>query len=351
MNRARTRLLAAVTVMAVAVAVAACSDDASDASDEPEVVTLVTYDGYALPEDAAAAFAARTGWKVEVRASGDAGTALSAAILTAGKPEGDVFFGVDNTFLTRAQDSDAFERHEPDAIGDVPDEYRLDDSGRFTPVDQSSVCVNADAEWFASQGRSLPSDLESLADPAFADLLVVENPATSSPGLAFLAATHAAFGDGADAYWERLRDNGVAVSASWSDAWNSRYTVNGGDRPLVVSYASSPPAEVVYSEGELTQPESSVLDRTCFLQVEFAAVLDGAAHPDAARMLVDEMLAPEWQAQLPLSNFVYPVRTGTPLPEEFVKWAPTVEDPIKLDAEEIGEHRDEWIDSWRSVME
>jgi thiamine transport system substrate-binding protein len=119
----------------------------------------------------------------------------------------------------------------------------------------------------------------------------------------------------------------------------------------VVSYASSPPAEVVYSEGKLTQPESAVLDRTCFSQIEFAAVLDGAAHPAAAGLLVDAMLTPSWQRQLPLSNFVYPARTGTQLPPEFERWAPPIEDPLTLDADEIGEHRDEWIDEWRSVME
>jgi thiamine transport system substrate-binding protein len=350
MTRRRRRVLAVAAVAVLAVAAVACSDDGSAASGD-HVVTLVTYDGYALPKDAAAAFEKRTGWTVRVKASGDAGAALSAAILTAGRPEGDVFFGVDNTFLTRAQGSEAFARHEPADLDQVSADLRLDHSGRFTPVDESSVCVNADAERFASKGASLPTDLQSLADPAFKDQLVVENPATSSPGLAFLAATHAVFGDQTDAYWRRLRDNGVTVAASWSDAWDSRYTVNGGDRPLVVSYASSPPAEVVYSDGKLTRPESTVLDGTCFQQVEFAAVLAGAPHRDAAEQLVDEMLSPAWQEQLPLSNFVYPARTGTPLPDEFERWAPRVSDPITIDAGEIGKHRDEWIEAWRSVME
>jgi thiamine transport system substrate-binding protein len=350
--RRAARWIAVATCAVLVATTAACGDDGSTAGDGgARVVTLVTYDGYALPDAAARDFRRRTGWKIEVKSSGDAGSALSAAILTAGRPEGDVFFGVDNTFLTRAQGSDAFERYRPDALDQVPSDLRLDDTGRFTPIDESSVCVNADVEWFASRGTPLPTDLASLATAPYRDLLVVENPATSSPGLAFLAASRAVFGSGTDAYWRRLHSNGVAVAASWDDAWNSRYTVNGGDRPLVVSYASSPPAEVVYSDGKLTHPESTVLDRTCFRQVEFAAVLAGTPHRRAARQLVDEMLTPRWQAQLPLSNFVYPARRGVELPDEFRRWAEPVSHPITIGADDIGRHRDEWIDAWRSVME
>jgi thiamine transport system substrate-binding protein len=349
----RAHRVAGILVALVLVAAAAScgGDGTAGGGGGAKVVTLVTYDGYALPADAAAAFRKRTGWRIRVRSSGDVGSMLSAAILTAGKPEGDVLFGVDNTFLTRAQGSDAFAAHRPAALDRVPADLRLDRTGRFTPVDESSVCVNADAEWFASQGKPLPTDLASLADPAYRGLLVVENPALSSPGLAFLAASRSVFGDRADDWWRRLKANDVAVAASWDDAWNSRYSVNGGDRPLVVSYASSPPAEVIYSDGKLTRPESTVLDRTCFRQVEFAAVLAGAPHARAAGLLVDEMLTPEWQAQLPLSNFVYPARTGVALPEEFRKWAQPPVDPITLGAGEIGRHRDRWIEAWRSIME
>lgn len=330
--------------------VVGCSDAATPAAKDKTVV-LVTYSGYALPSAAAEAFTERTGWKVKVVDGGDAGTVLSAAILASGRPEGDVLLGVDTSFLTRAQNSDAFERYEPSALTRVPSELRLDRSGRFTPIDEGSVCVNADAGWFDARGIPLPGDLESLTAPRYRDLLVVEHPAQSSPGLSFLAATRAVFGPATDDYWRRLRDNGVAVAGSWSDAYNTRYTVNGGDRPLVVSYASSPPAEVVYSEGKRTSPASVVLTDTCVQQVEFAAVLRGAPHRDAARRLIDEMLSEQWQAELPLSNFVYPVVSGTPLPEPFRRWAAPVPNPIRLDPAAVGQDRDAWLLAWRDVME
>lgn len=333
-----------------------CSDESArrpevDAGAPEDRVVLVTYAGYALPEDAVAAFTERTGIRVEIRTFEDAGTALSQAMLTAPVPEGDVLFGVDNTLLTRAVASDAFVAHQAASVQLVDPALRLDPSGTFTPIDYGDVCVNADTEWFARRGLPIPRNLEDLTDPAYRDLLVVQSPVTSSPGLAFLVATRVRFGDRADQFWRDLRANGVAVSSSWDDAWNNRYTVNGGQRPLVVSYATSPPAEVVFSDGTRSEPASTVISSTCFRQVEFAAVLAGAEHPRAARRLIEEMLSERWQAALPLTNFVYPARRGVELPEEFRRWATPVAEPITSTPEEIGRSRDAWIDAWRRIME
>lgn len=343
------------SVLAVLVAVAAigCSDGAEPTRDgrAEDQVVLVTYAGYALPEEAAKAFTDRTGITIEVRTFDDAGTALSQAILTAPVPEGDVLFGVDNTMLTRATSSEAFEAHQASSVRLVDPALRLDPTGTFTPIDYGDVCVNADTEWFARRGLPIPEDFEDLADPRYRDLLVVQSPITSSPGLSFLVATRMRYGDRTDDYWRRLRANGVVVANSWDDAWNARYSVNGGQRPLVVSYATSPPAEVIFSDGTRTEPASTVITSTCFRQVEFAGILAGAKHPRAARRLIEEMLSERWQEALPLTNFVYPARRGVELPVEFRRWATPVPDPITATPQEIGRSRDAWIDAWRRVME
>lgn len=327
------------------------SSSATTSGTSTKTVTLVTYSGYALPEAAAKAFTQRTGIRIKIVATDDAGAALNRALLQSGAPEGDVFFGVDNTFLGRAQKSDAFVKYTPRANNEVPREFQLDETGRFTPIDESSVCVDYDQSWFAGHQLAPPTDLQSLTDPKYKDLLVVEDPAASSPGLAFLAATHATFKSGTDNYWRALKANGVAVAASWSDAWETRFTVSGGDRPLVVSYASSPPAEVVYATTPIDAPKSAVIASTCFRQVEFAAVLAGAPHLGAARQLVDEMLSPAWQEGLPLSNFVYPIVPGVALPTEFQKWAVRPPQPIEMSVKELDDNRDSWLTSWRGITE
>lgn len=357
----RTRSLVSVAAVVLSAGlVASCSSDgtASGGSDEGgsgsgEKVVLVTYDAYALPEDAAEAFTEQTGATIEVVAAGDTGTMLTKALLSAGAPEGDVIFGIDNTLATRAVSEDLLAPFTPDAIDRVPDEYRLDgDAGdRLVPIDTGDVCLNIDQQWFTEQGVPAPTTLAQLTEPAYKDLTVLESPVTSSPGLAFLIGTIARYGeDGWQQYWQQLEDNGVSVRPSWDDAYYTDYTVSGGDRPIVLSYASSPPAEVVFSEEGLTEPRSTVMLDSCAAQVEYAGVLEGAAHPELAQQLVEFMLSDEWQAALPLSNFVFPV-TDVALPEEFQKWAPRAEDPLTLPPATIDEHRDEWIEQWREQME
>jgi thiamine transport system substrate-binding protein len=345
--------IASAAISAVLLMLVSCGTDSAASKTAPAkgTVGLLTYDGYALPQDAATAFEKSSGMAIKLTTSDDAGAALSQVLLTAGRPAADVFFGVDNTFLSKATSSDAFVKYQPAAASSIPSRYRMDPSGQFTPVDSAAVCVDYDKQWFAQHELPVPTDLASLADPRYKNLLVVEDPSLSSPGLAFLAATHATFGAATDDYWRKLKANGVLTAASWSDAWGSRYTVSGGDRPMVVSYASSPPAEIVDSKGKLAEPKTGVISSTCFDQVEFVAILKGAPHLAAAKSLVDEMVSKTWQEGLPLSNYVLPVVPGAQLPPVFQKWAVVPPNPISVSPKEIGENRDAWIDSWRSIMQ
>lgn len=349
MNKISHRTITA-CVLAIAAVVSACGSSGTAESSHPTVV-LVTYSSFALDKLVKAAVEAEIGATIQLRQSGDAGEALSKAILTSGRPEGDVFFGVDNTLLTRALDANLFDAYTPKALAQVPAALDLDPLHRMVPIDSGSVCVNYDKSWFANKGVAPPSSFEDLADPRYKDLLVVESPVTSSPGLVFLMATHEHFGASAGSYWRNLASNGVVVTGSWDDAWESRYTVNGGDRPLVVSYASSPPAEVFYSEGKLTEPTSGVALSTCARQVEMAGVLRGAPHPDLARKLVEAMLSEQWQAGLPLTNFVDPARRGVEVPELYAKFSAHPPAPVMIAPAQAGERRDDWIDEWRTIME
>lgn len=340
----RPRALRGVAVALVLIAAGSCT------AGSPKEVVIVTYAGFALPEKAAAVFKDRTGYEVRVRSTGDAGQALNEAILTSGRPQGDVFFGVDNAFLSRATASDAFLRHQPPAAASLPGDLRIDPTGTFTPIDTGDVCVNADSVWFSEHDIAIPATFDDLVDPRYRGLLVVEDPAKSSPGLVFLSGTRAVYGKGADDWWRRARANDVAVAPSWDDAWGTRYTVSGGDRPLVVSYASSPPAEVVYADPPIERPRSVVVTGTCVRQIELAGVLRGARHPDVARRLVEFMLSPAWQEELPLTNFVRPVVASTPLPKVFTDFAPEVRNPIVVPVPEVARDRDRWLTSWRDVM-
>ncbi len=162
---------------------------------EPAVVRLMTHDSFSISEEVLEAFEGESGITVELLPSGDAGAALNQAILSQDDPLADVFFGVDNTFLSRALTAGIFEPYNSPALKAIPAALKLDPENRLLPVDYGDVCLNYDRAWFAERGLAPPASLEELTRPEYANLLVVENPATSSPGLAFLLATVGHFGE------------------------------------------------------------------------------------------------------------------------------------------------------------
>jgi len=320
-------------------------------------LTLMTHDSFALPEEVIEAFESAHAVDLQVLPSGDAGSMVNQAILTADDPLADVLFGVDNTFLSRALAADLFEPYASPELEHVPAELQLDPGHRVTPIDVGDVCLNIDRAVFADRGLPQIGSLEDLLDPALAGQLVVENPATSSPGLAFLLATIATFGDdpetGWQAYWRGLRDNGVRVVAGWEEAYYGSFSGGSGegDLPIVVSYATSPVAEVLYGpDPEAAESPTQAVDAGCFRQVEMAGILRGTDQPHLAAALIDFLLAPETQAALPLSMFVYPARSDVDVPEAFVRHALVPASPVTLDPAVIDANREDWIDEWTDIV-
>jgi thiamine transport system substrate-binding protein len=343
-RRPRPLTVVVAVTIALALGTTACGDDTDGAANV--TLTLVTHDSFAVSDGVLAAFTEETGIGVEQVAAGDTGRMVAEAILTAGDPLGDVLFGVDNTFLQRALDAELFVPHESPDLAAVPEEFRLDPQHRVTPIDYGDVCVNY---WTDALSGEPPRTLLDLTDPAFAGQLAVENPETSSPGLAFLLATVAATPDW-EAYWSALRDNDVAVTADWNTAYYGEFVAGGGDRPLVVSYASSPVAELVYADPPVDTPPTGVLLDSCFRQIEFAGILAGTDHPDEAAALVDFMLTPTFQDDVALSMFVFPVADTATLPPVFAEHAVVADDPVTLDPAEIEANRDAWTDRWLEIV-
>lgn len=349
MTRIPRGLLAALALLLAATA-AGCGGD----GEKPTEVVLVTHDSFAVSPGVKEAFERETGLKLRILQSGDAGEALTKALLTAGNPQGDVLFGVDNTLLSRALDGDLFDAYASPALGNVDPQYVLDPEHRVTPIDHGEVCLNVDKGWFAKRGIAAPNSIDDLADERYNGLLVVENPATSTPGLAFLLATIARYGEGGwQDFWRQLRGNGVLVVDGWEEAYTVRFSgaaASRGDRPIVVSYASSPPAEVIFRTPRPKEAPTGVVEDSCFRQIEFAGVLRGAPNEAGARELIDFLLSRRFQEDVPLSMFVFPVNREARLPSEFEQYAVVPEAALELPPEEIDANRDEWVDEWTRIV-
>jgi thiamine transport system substrate-binding protein len=339
-------------VFAVMVTIAACGESGGEA-DPPETLTLLAHDSFAggVGEDTFAAFTAETGIEVEVLAGGDAGAMVNQAVLSKDNPVADVLFGVDDTFLSRALDEDAFSPYRSELTDDVVPGLAAE-TDRVTPIDYGDVCFNYDKAWFTDSGLAIPTDLDGLKGDLIAPLVTVEHPATSSPGLAFLLATVGVYGENEwIGWWDGAKDNGINVASDWDTAYYGDFTRYGGDSPIVMSYASSPPAEVIFAEEPLDEAPTGVIEAGCYRQVEYAGVLSGTPYPESAGRLIDYMLSVEFQEQIPLTWFVFPANAEAELPREFLDHTTIPADPIRLDADVIAENRDRWIDEWISVME
>jgi thiamine transport system substrate-binding protein len=358
----RLSMAATAAVLAIACAAPTTSPGSSGAattspSAASGALTLLTHDSFAATDSVLADFESQTSIKLIVLKGGDAGTVVNQAILTRDNPLGDVLYGVDNTFLSRALDAGIFAPYQSPAAADFPPEFQLDPQHRVTPIDYGDVCVNYDVAAF--EGGDAPRSIEQLTQPDYKGKLVVENPATSSPGLAFMLATIAKFGESGDYtwldYWRDLKANGVLVVADWDSAYYGEFSVgsqDAGGRPLVVSYASSPAAEVVFSEASpapSTSPSANV-DDGCFRQVEYVGVLAGAKNPAGAQAWIDFMASTQFQSDMPLNMFVFPANPDATVPAVFDEVPSRATAPLTMDPATIAAQRDVWIQQWTEAV-
>lgn len=317
-------------------------------------LSVMTHDSFAISDPVKAAFEAQYKVKLTFIKSGDAGTALNKAILSKDAPLADVFYGVDNTFLSRALQAGIYAPYNSPLLAKIPDEFKLDPQNGALPVDYGDVCINYDKAAY-SASLPVPQSLEDLLKPEYSGQLVVENPATSSPGLAFLLATIVHFGpDKYLDYWRSLKANKAVVVDSWETAYYTNFSGSSGKgaQPLVVSYGSSPAAEVVFATSPISEaPTASIVaPQTCFRQIEFVGILAGTKNRDLAEKFVDFMLSVPFQEDMPLQMFVFPVNPDAKLPDVYQKNVQVPDQPAQMAPDEIAKNRDAWIKAWTEVM-
>ena len=329
----------------------------ADPKTEPGTLNVLVHDSFAVSAELITAFEAANNAKINFIKGGDAGSTLNRAILAsaAGSPEGDVLYGLDNTFLSRALEQDLLEPYNAPALGQINAEFKLDPTNAALPIDYGDVCINYDVAYFEEKKLPLPENLTQLIDPTYMGLLTVENPATSSPGLAFMLTTIAEQGeDRWLEWWGAMKENGVVVAPDWETAYYTNFSGSSGQGafPMVVSYASSPAAEVIYSDPKVTEaPTASlVFDNACWRQIEFAGILKGTPNGELARKFIDFLLSADFQADVPMQMFVYPVLQGVELPADFVQFSQSPENPATLSPALIAEKRDGWIKAWSDLM-
>jgi thiamine transport system substrate-binding protein len=336
------------TINAIGILLTGCAS-------KPATLNVMTHDAFAVSDAVIKEFEQTNNIKVNFILSGDAGAALNQAILTKSSPVADVLYGVDNTFLSRALQAGIYDPYTSPLLSVIPDKFKLDKTNSALPVDFGDVCINYDKAYFAEKNLSIPQTLDDLLKPEYRGLLVVENPATSSTGLAFLMATIANYGEnGYSDYWSKLKNNGVVVVNTWNTAYDTNFSGSAGkgQQPMVVSYATSTAAEVVYSKTPLKEsPTASIVGpNTCFRQIEFVGILKGTHQRALAEKFVDFMLNQRFQEDIPLNMYMFPTNSQASIPNEFKLYVQNPEMPASLAPDVIAANRDTWIEQWRKIV-
>ncbi len=345
-------LTSAAALGLTACSVGGTSDQGGGAGKKNTQVVVATHDSWAMSKAVMRQFTKQTGYTVKIESNGDAGQLTNKLVLTKGSPIADMTYGIDNTFASRAVDQGVLAPYTPATEADSAKRFEPADqqgAADLTPVDYSDVCVNVDDTWFAKHRLAEPRTLDDLTKPAYKDLLVTPGASTSSTGLAFLLATVGKYGEnGWQGYWKRLMANGAKVTSGWSDAYEVDFTAGGGkgDRPIVVSYASSPPFTIPKGG---SKPTTSALLDTCFRQVEYAGLLHGAKNPAGAKAFIDFMQQKSFQAALPDNMYVFPVDAGVALPPQWARFAKVADHPYTVDPATIDANRDAWLRTWTDI--
>jgi len=320
------------------------TDDINESS-----VTLITHDSFSISDGMFDIFTSETGITVEQLSLGDTGQLISTSILTKDDPIGDVIFGIDNTFLSRALNANIFTPYTSPIESQILEEFDYQKSDYLTPIDYGHVCLNYWKDSF-SDAFPPPKSIDDLLDPSYANLLVVQNPETSSPGLAFLLATISHFGNDWVSFWATLNQNGVSVTSDWETSYYGDFIAGGGEKSIVVSYASSPIAELIYSDPPVEIPPTGIIEDSCFKQVEYAGIVKNTQNKPEAEALIDFLLSQRFQEDIPLNMFMMPVLAEAFFPASFSAYPTIPSDLNQIPPKEIEANRNDWTQIWTETV-
>ena len=278
--------------------------------------------------------------EVQVISVGDSGQVLNRAILEKKRPKADIILGIDNNMLSKALDAEILIPYVSPNLKLIPEELIFDKTHHVTPFDHGYFAIVYDS----MKLKNPPKSLEDLLRPEFRDKLILEDPRTSSPGLGFLLWTISVYGENFLYYWERLKPNILTITEGWDTAYG---LFTSGEAPMVLSYTTSPAYHVEYED--TTRYRALIFREGNYLQIEGMGILKGSKNVELAKRFIDFILTEDFQEEIPLTNWMFPVNPRIKLPDSF-RYAPTPETILFLDAYKIRKNQKRWIDEWLKVL-
>ncbi len=305
--------------------------------------TIYSYDSfvsYGLSKKVIPVFEKIIGEKVNVRTYGDAGSVLARLILEKQKPKADVILGIDQNLFPKALKEDLLIPYKPKNIENIVNkELIFDVTYHIIPYDFGAIAVIYDKESI----KNPPLTFDELLSSKWKKSLILEDPRTSSTGLAFLYWTIAVYKDDFVSYWKKLLPNILTITSGWDEAFG---LFSNGEAPMMVSYATDPAYS--YENYKSLKYGAIIFKEGGYVQIEGAGIVKGTKNKEKAEKFIDFMLTPEFQREIPLTQWMFPV-TNVKLPESF-KYAAKVDKILRLSPEEIVKNQDKWIRKWEEIV-
>ncbi len=323
---------------------AAGAKETSDTAVSNEI-TVYAYDAFCGDwgpgQKVVEAFKEKTGIDVNLVSAGDAIEMLTKAELEKDNPKADVIIGISDDMAVKAYNSNLFESYDSPVLNDIPEFLQFDKQNRLLPFDYGNFAFVYDSEKIAQ--ADLPKSLEDLTDPKYKDKVLLIDPRTSSVGLGLLIWTRELFGDDYLTWWENMKDNALTITEGWSSAYGM---FTAGEAPITLSYTTSPVYHVMFED--TTRYQALIFDEGHSATIEGVGILKSSNKKDLAKQFVDFLLT-DAQLDIASANSMYPTNLATELPKAF-DWAPKPQITLSLDANDIEDNLDTWLNEWTEVM-
>lgn len=324
------------------------------AADAKPTLSVYVYDSFVakggLGPEIFPAFEKKCGCELKVQSSGDGGQLLTRLQLDAerGKPGAQVVLGLDEPTFDRARPwleggTDWLPRGARDLHSD------LKHTPGFYPFDYGFFSFIADHQALNEAKLSVPKKLTDLLAPQWKRNVILEDPRTSTPGLAFVLYADQVSGMAEKEFWPKMRTQWLTLAAGWDSAYGLFLRKEG---PLVWSYTTSQAYHeahgdsatsrryeaVLFEEGQPMQVEGAALVKNSFAEGE-----QGKKQRQLAHDFLDYMLTSEVQSQIPTHQWMYPARRTVKLPPSFVHVPrPKKVVHLKVKADEISAALSNW---------
>ncbi len=254
-------------------------------------------------------FEGQCGCDIEFITAGDGAAMLTRLRIEGDKTDADIALGLDQNLVPQAEALGIFAPHDLGAQNingaelswDHPN-FRAYDWGQF-------AFVYDRAKWQENELEDVPASLEALAESEIS--VILESPSSSTPGLGMALWVYDVYGDKAQDFWKRMKDNVVTITPGWSEAYSLFLE---GEAKMVLSYSTSPAYHRIAEEN--MDYYAAAFDEGHALQIELAGILKTSRKKPLAREFLQYLSQDEAQNALLGANWMYPV-ADVALPDGF----------------------------------